>query len=68
MQSRNVDVNKPVEPMPPAVGAVMARVRALPGMPALDQLTVNEYPIGVGLSPHIDTHSAFKGKASHSWL
>ncbi|PKI76503.1 hypothetical protein CRG98_003054 [Punica granatum] len=22
---------------------------------------VNEYPIGVGLSPHIDTHSAFEG-------
>lgn len=27
----------------------------------LDQLTVNEYPPGVGLSPHIDTHSAFDG-------
>ncbi|KAK9928326.1 hypothetical protein M0R45_025469 [Rubus argutus] len=27
----------------------------------LDQLTVNEYPPGVGLSPHIDTHSAFEG-------
>lgn len=26
----------------------------------LDQLTVNEYPPGVGLSPHIDTHSAFE--------
>ncbi|RWW52965.1 hypothetical protein BHE74_00040575 [Ensete ventricosum] len=25
----------------------------------MDQLTVNEYPRGVGLSPHIDTHSAF---------
>ncbi|GKD11859.1 alkylated DNA repair protein AlkB homolog 8 isoform X1, partial [Tanacetum coccineum] len=22
---------------------------------------VNEYPSGVGLSPHIDTHSAFEG-------
>ncbi|KAK9865001.1 hypothetical protein WJX84_004818 [Apatococcus fuscideae] len=60
-KSRNVDVNKPIEPMPQAVGMVMDRVRALPGMPALDQLTVNEYPLGVGLSPHIDTHSAFKG-------
>jgi alkylated DNA repair protein alkB family protein 8 len=27
----------------------------------LDQLTVNEYPAGVGLSPHVDTHSAFQG-------
>ena len=26
----------------------------------VDQLTVNEYPCGVGLSPHIDTHSAFE--------
>lgn len=24
-------------------------------------LQVNEYPRGVGLSPHIDTHSAFEG-------
>lgn len=29
----------------------------------LDQLTVNEYESGVGLSPHIDTHSAFTGEA-----
>jgi alkylated DNA repair protein alkB homolog 8 len=25
----------------------------------LDQLTVNDYPLGVGISPHIETHSAF---------
>ena len=25
------------------------------------QAQVNEYPLGVGLSPHIDTHSAFQG-------
>lgn len=31
----------------------------------VDQCTVNEYPAGVGLSPHIDTHSAFSGKVSH---
>lgn len=24
-------------------------------------LQVNEYPTGVGLSPHVDTHSAFEG-------
>lgn len=30
---------------------------------SIDQilLQVNEYPPGVGLSPHIDTHSAFRG-------
>ena len=27
----------------------------------LDQLTVNRYPAGVGLSPHVDAHSAFTG-------
>lgn len=27
----------------------------------LDQMTVNEYPAGVGLAPHVDTHSAFAG-------
>jgi alkylated DNA repair protein alkB homolog 8 len=27
----------------------------------LDQLTVNEYSPGVGLAPHVDTHSAFEG-------
>ena len=27
--------------------------------PRCDQLTVNEYPAGVGLAPHVDTHSAF---------
>lgn len=27
----------------------------------VDQCTVNDYPAGVGLSPHIDTHSAFTG-------
>ena len=30
-------------------------------MPQIDQLTVNEYTPGVGLAPHIDTHSAFTG-------
>ncbi|KAL3142945.1 hypothetical protein ABBQ38_003230 [Trebouxia sp. C0009 RCD-2024] len=30
-------------------------------MPQVDQCTVNEYPAGVGLAPHIDTHSAFSG-------
>lgn len=30
-------------------------------MPAIDQVTVNEYSPGVGLAPHIDTHAAFTG-------
>ncbi|KAK9867667.1 hypothetical protein WJX84_002914 [Apatococcus fuscideae] len=60
-EARNVDVSKPIEPMPALVQSLMQRMRAMPGMPALDQLTVNDYPLGVGLSPHIDTHSAFQG-------
>lgn len=31
------------------------------GCVQLDQLTVNKYPAGVGLSPHVDAHSAFTG-------
>lgn len=27
----------------------------------IDQLTVNQYPAGVGLAPHVDAHSAFTG-------
>ncbi|KAJ3127590.1 Alkylated DNA repair protein alkB 8, partial [Nowakowskiella sp. JEL0407] len=29
--------------------------------PYFDQLTVNEYPPGTGIPPHVDTHSAFIG-------
>jgi len=29
----------------------------------IDQVTVNEYTPGVGIAPHIDTHSAFGGGA-----
>lgn len=25
----------------------------------LDQLTVNDYPSGIGISPHIDSHRSF---------
>jgi alkylated DNA repair dioxygenase AlkB len=28
---------------------------------AFDQITVNEYPPGCGIAPHVDTHSAFTG-------
>ena len=60
MQSRNVD-RSGAEPLPAAVRAAAQRVTgALPGW-ACDQVTVNDYPPGVGLNPHIDTHSAFAG-------
>ena len=34
----------------------------------VDQCTANEYPPGVGLSAHIDTHSAFTGVAGSQLL
>ncbi|KAK9806712.1 hypothetical protein WJX72_000289 [[Myrmecia] bisecta] len=58
---RNVDRSQPGQPFPTSVQPIAARMQQLAGMPVLDQLTVNEYPAGVGLSPHVDTHSAFTG-------
>ncbi|KAL3688151.1 hypothetical protein R1sor_014460 [Riccia sorocarpa] len=65
---RNVDLSQKLGDLPPFVEEVVSRLSKLseltesrePSLP-LDQLTVNEYPRGVGLSPHIDTHSAFEG-------
>eukprot|EP00887_Chlorella_sp_A99_P002138 scaffold21.g2138.t1 len=48
-------------PIPAGMRAVAARVEALPGALPFDQLTVNEYPCGVGIAPHADCHSAFGG-------
>lgn len=59
--TRDVDPQQPIAPMPAPVAALLPRLRAAGGTDRLDQLTVNEYGIGVGLSPHIDTHSAFTG-------
>lgn len=76
-QSRNVDPGQELGPFPPTMQTVSQRVErllagecekvpqpkdgALEQFWPLDQLTVNEYPAGVGLSPHVDTHSAFQG-------
>ncbi|KAI5068252.1 hypothetical protein GOP47_0016597 [Adiantum capillus-veneris] len=65
---RNVDIMQNMGKLPKFTDCILKRISALPelitaeevSMP-LDQLTVNEYPPGVGLSPHIDTHSAFEG-------
>ena len=51
-------------PIPAALKPLMKRLLEMPGIPAIDQLTVNDYPPGEGLSPHIDTHSAFTGTES----
>ena len=55
------------DPLPPVCAKLLRRVSErfggdVPGADRAalcDQLTVNEYPAGVGLAPHVDTHSAF---------
>ncbi|GLI71013.1 hypothetical protein VaNZ11_016129, partial [Volvox africanus] len=60
--TRNVDPAKPLGPLPTWAAALADRIAALPEVSQpLDQLTVNEYDPGVGLAPHVDTHSAFTG-------
>ncbi|GMH09627.1 hypothetical protein Nepgr_011468 [Nepenthes gracilis] len=63
-QTRNVDTKRHLGALPSFVAPVLERISTCSelddaGNIKLDQLTVNEYPPGVGLSPHIDTHSAF---------
>lgn len=65
---RNVDVDALLGLLPAFVAQVAAKIEGLAELAAcgepcapLDQLTVNEYRRGVGLAPHVDTHSAFEG-------
>ncbi|XP_050153082.1 alkylated DNA repair protein ALKBH8 homolog isoform X1 [Malus sylvestris] len=65
-ETRNVDSRKNLGELPRFVSPILERISMLPNCKddeaiVLDQLTVNDYPSGVGLSPHIDTHSAFEG-------
>ncbi|GAV73055.1 2OG-FeII_Oxy_2 domain-containing protein [Cephalotus follicularis] len=64
--TRNVDTKQHLGELPSFVSPIIERISLFPILDnsaslCLDQLTVNEYPSGVGLSPHIDTHSAFEG-------
>lgn len=66
-KTRNVDTKQYLGQLPVFLLQLLNRMALLPevnqaenSLP-FDQLTVNEYPAGVGLSPHIDTHSAFQG-------
>ncbi|XP_057448873.1 alkylated DNA repair protein ALKBH8 homolog isoform X2 [Lotus japonicus] len=64
--TRNVNTKHRLGELPSFVSPVLERISSCPTFKntddsiVLDQLTVNEYPPGVGLSPHIDTHSAFE--------
>ena len=62
VQDRNVDQNDKVAPLPIEVNDVITQMKSLSQVGDFDQITVNEYPPGVGLAPHIDTHSAFTGE------
>ncbi len=69
VQARNVDVSKPIRPLPPAAQRLLQRLEQLLEQllgVQFDQLTVNEYQPGVGLSSHVDTHSAFTGASPSS--
>lgn len=64
--TRNINTKERLGKLPSFVYSILERVSSFPNLGnaedlALDQLTVNEYPPGVGLSPHVDTHSAFEG-------
>uniref|UniRef100_A0ACD5UTB7 Uncharacterized protein n=1 Tax=Avena sativa TaxID=4498 RepID=A0ACD5UTB7_AVESA len=64
-ETRNVDSKQFLGELPSFVSKVLNKIVTFPGVKncttnLVDQLTVNEYPCGVGLSPHIDTHSAFE--------
>ena len=57
---RNVDLERHANAIPDRMQEVVDKVTKVSGVSeVLDQITVNEYPIGVGLSPHVDIHSGF---------
>lgn len=65
-ETRNVNTRQHLGELPSFVSPIIEKILLFPDLDnaasiVLDQLTVNEYPPGVGLSPHIDTHSAFEG-------
>lgn len=63
-QTRNVDPDSPTVPMPAKLDPILQRLQEVLNGWNPDQLTVNDYAPGVGLSPHIDTHSAFTGASN----
>ncbi|KAK4702569.1 hypothetical protein P7C70_g3652, partial [Phenoliferia sp. Uapishka_3] len=46
-------------PIPSYLAPILPRLPRLPKEPISDQLTVQYYPPGTGIPPHVDTHSAF---------
>ena len=57
---RGVNPEKEITPFPEYVEPFVERIGSLEVInQTFDQITVNEYPAGIGISPHIDTHSPF---------
>lgn len=65
-ETRNVNAKSFLGELPSFVSSILEKLSLFPNLGnavnnSVDQLTVNEYLPGIGLSPHIDTHSAFDG-------
>ncbi|PIA63748.1 hypothetical protein AQUCO_00201234v1 [Aquilegia coerulea] len=60
-ETRNVNTKHHLGELPSFLSPILKKISSFFPNIIVDQLTVNEYPPGVGLSPHIDTHSAFEG-------
>ena len=58
-KKRTVDLESNATDIPEVMNHVVQQMGEIDGVGQLDQVTVNEYTPGVGLSPHVDTHSAF---------
>ena len=54
----NVDSDKPVRDFPQLVNCLITQREEIACF-GFDQLTINEYPPGIGIASHCDTHSAF---------
>lgn len=54
----------PLHPIPPQARRIADRICQLPGAVAIDQLTVNEYACGVGISPHVGERPRCRSQAS----
>lgn len=56
---RNVHPDRPIRKIPEFLKGVLNKLQVEFGQ-VPDQVTINEYKSGEGISPHVDTHSAFE--------
>ncbi|CAG8560497.1 344_t:CDS:2 [Dentiscutata heterogama] len=54
------EVGLPSRQFPPYVNSLLEKLKKLyPSISNMEQLTVQHYPIGTGIPPHVDSHSSF---------